>query len=105
MRYKYLAVIILICLMAGCGNINQRLYDDLAKIPGGFSELSVYGGSVWATTSLDALNGRVEGGVFIIEQLIWILDTPFANVKYSLKGFKPDAPVGLPVEAPGGRFK
>jgi len=105
MKSMCLAAIILTLVTAGCGNINQRLYDDLAKIPGGFSELSVYGGSVWATTSLDALNGRVEGGVFIIEQLIWILDTPFANVKYSLKGFKPDAPVGLPVEAPGGRFK
>ena len=105
MKRTFLAAIILICLTAGCGNINQRLYDDLAKIPGGFSELSVYGGSVWATTSLDALNGRVEGGVFVIEQLIWMLNTPVTNIKYSLKGFKPDAPIGLPVGTPGGRIK
>lgn len=98
------ALIILVWLVAGCANANKALYDDLSQIPGGFSELSMYGGSVWATTSLDALNGRFVEGEFIIEQLIWTLNSPFANFKYLMKGFRPDAPVGEQIRSGQGRF-
>ena len=101
---KNLLMLIICFGLIGCANANKALYDDLSKIPGGFSELSIYGGSPWATTSLDALNGRFVEGEFVIEQLVWMLDTPLADFKYVLKGFKPDAPVGEVIKSGASRF-
>lgn len=96
-------VVVTMALVIGCANPRKALYNDLAQIPGGFQEFIITGGTIAVSTALRAFNGRMENGEFIIEQLSWDFDSPWADFNMTIKGFKPDAPVGLQV--PGGRFK
>ena len=100
---KY-SLLVAMLTLSGCGNAHQRLYKDLSMIPGGFQEIIVTGGSVYGSTALRAYNGRYVDGEFIIERLSWDFDAPFVDVHYTMKGFKPDAPVGSRMMEPGGRF-
>ncbi len=90
----------MILVMTGCAAGN-RLHKELSKIPGGFSKISVtanvplYGG-----TNLTAINGRMVDGQFVIEHVIFNVDTPFFDAHYVLEGLIPDYPVGRQINDP-----
>lgn len=98
---KVKCVTLLIALFVASGCATNSLYRELSKIPGGFSKVSVsanvplYGGS-----NLTAINGRMVEGVFVIEHVIFDINTPFFDAHYVLEGMIPDYPVGRQINDP-----
>jgi len=100
MKMKCATLLLIALMLSGCAGSNA-LHRELSKIPGGFSKVTVsanvplYGGS-----NLTAINGRMVDGVFVIEHVIFNIDTPFFDAHYVLEGMIPDYPVGRQINDP-----
>ena len=91
---KRCAVLLICIFMTGCAGSND-LHKALSKIPGGFSKVSISASvPLYGSTNLTAINGRMVDGAFLIEHLIFDINSAFFDAHYILEGFAPDYPVG-----------